>query len=227
MLFALWAWSYPSPRSIGIFNPSRSAMLCAEVGPTEYAVGGVLLRTEGKIDAMGDGIVVPGYPTLTANLYSPGGSPGRVFVHISYPDDPPPRRPGAVRVNRLMLPWMGGFPGTPMAKDVFWHYREGLLMDAAIGSGGFALAWTDGVRDTHTFPFSNITRPFGGAVLVVPTWLLVLLWSVPLPVVLLRWFRRRRHPVGHCQTCGYDLRATPDRCPECGTVPPARAMGTG
>lgn len=48
-------------------------------------------------------------------------------------------------------------------------------------------------------------------------WLLALLLASP-PLLWLRrrMAIRRQHRSGLCRNCGYDLRATPDRCPECG-----------
>ena len=52
---------------------------------------------------------------------------------------------------------------------------------------------------------------------VVPFWAILLLVGAPTLLLLRRYviIARRKGP-GLCPTCGYDLRATPDRCPECG-----------
>jgi hypothetical protein len=56
--------------------------------------------------------------------------------------------------------------------------------------------------------------------LLVPTWLAVGAGVAPLIIVVVgRVRRRQRFLQGHCRVCGYDLRATPGLCPECGTPP--------
>jgi hypothetical protein len=59
---------------------------------------------------------------------------------------------------------------------------------------------------------------FSGEVLMFPWWCLAALFSVvPLALVRRRW---KAHPPRwqpHLCHCGYDLRASRDRCPECGT----------
>ena len=83
---------------------------------------------------------------------------------------------------------------------------------------GFLLENDDVARDALRDTFR------GGWMLAIPYWA-PLLFAAVLPAASLSGWRRRRRWMcaGLCPSCGYDLRATPGRCPECGTPASAGA----
>ena len=60
-----------------------------------------------------------------------------------------------------------------------------------------------------------------------PLWFVATIFGIPGIYITWRswnmsqWFRRRKK--GHCAKCGYDIRESKSRCPECGTEIPAAA----
>jgi len=79
-----------------------------------------------------------------------------------------------------------------------------------------------------SYAVANSGKPIGivekGRGLHFPAWSLAVL-AAALPIGRVATFRRnalrrRQARDGKCLNCGYDLRSTPERCPECGTISP-------
>lgn len=64
--------------------------------------------------------------------------------------------------------------------------------------------------------------------LLIPHWLLAsVLLLAPAGLFWTRFLKRVRPRTGCCLRCDYDLRATPSRCPECGTPVPTKQEASG
>jgi hypothetical protein len=107
--------------------------------------------------------------------------------------------------NRGLLVWRS-FPGRLRGVSPGWVSDEAIPGPGVGGARGFTYSpgRTLLVAAPHWAICTTLLVPAATG-LVVP-------W-------LVRRRRARRADRRPCHVCGYDLRATPDRCPECGAVP--------
>ena len=103
----------------------------------------------------------------------------------------------------------------------FFHGSQNIVftypyMDGGLAANRLGFRFFD-KKSTNLFygPSSayDVERDVG---VIFPYWFMGAIFGI-LPVMWMVRTIRQPHRVGVCRKCGYDLRATPDRCPECGT----------
>jgi hypothetical protein len=139
----------------------------------------------------------------------------------------PVNSPNAGTIAGAEHAWLGIGFGKPLAQeqaDQQWAQGNVATLEA---QSARALRQGDPISaELYQKAAADLARSFPRHLLRVelPVWLIVILAGVP-PLMWVRVGirRRQRRRKGLCLNCGYDLRATPQRCPECGTVPPPQS----
>ena len=175
-----------------------SLLLCA-------AVCALWIRTYLTRDWLSRTNLRHGEPFYSVSQWAVQTSMGRISVHYA----------------RLRLATRGPavYFDNPRPPGVSWVYQRSAPVDARPPYGvantfifrlGF---YTKGASTAGSFDPGDRMK---GRTLMFPLWLLAAAFGVLPAARLCLYARRRGRPRDLCPSCGYDLRATPGRCPECG-----------
>ena len=104
-----------------------------------------------------------------------------------------------------------------MALAADYPAQEGTFVDLR-GYGHYDAGWIARWKFGRAKNDNGSPEAAWYAEITVRYWLILLLTSI-LPAYWFARCRRASNAPGTCPHCGYDLRATPQRCPECGQTP--------
>jgi hypothetical protein len=119
------------------------------------------------------------------------------------------------------IPPTKGGPSQLTANSVEIQYTDHEFAGATIASGTL-IRPIRGTSNTVTVTSTGVVSGEAAHLFMVkvPVAWLGVMCALIAAYLTWRWRRtcREWRATGHCATCGYDLRASFDRCPECGTV---------